>query len=370
MDPPVPMQLTKKSLTIGIVAAVLVLIAILIGLRVAGSGTGPVTDPPPLVTVAKPQLGPVASVVSINGTISARNELPLGIDGEGGRIAAVFVDVGDPVKRGQRLAVLDTSVLLPQVARLEASLVQARADADLARADWNRAQGVEASGALSKEAIEQRRSKLATTTAQVAVAEAQLKEMRARLARTEVRAPQDGIVLTRAAEVGQIVSGGSEPLFRLAQDGAVELRGKVAEQDLPHLEVGQVATVRISGVDAPYKGTVRLIGATIDPASRLGEVRIALDPDPNLRPGAFARGEVLVSDASRAVVPQTAVLADRKGTYVYIVGPDEKVIRRDVRVADTTAHGVVIGEGLDGTERVVVTAGAFLREGESVRTTT
>jgi RND family efflux transporter MFP subunit len=362
---------SPRTLVIGGGVAVIAIVAAIVGMRIAGSGTKPAEDLAPLVTVAPPVIGPVASIVSINGTISARNELPLGIDGEGGRIASVSVDVGDKVKRGQRLAVLDTSVLAPQVARLEAALVQAKADADLARADWNRAQGVEASGALSKEAIEQRRSKLATTTAQVAVAEAQLREVRARLARTEVRAPLDGIVLTRAAEVGQIVSGaGGEPLFRLAQDGAVELRGKVAEQDLPHLAVGQPATIRIAGLETPFKGTVRLLGATIDPASRLGEVRIGLDPDPNLRPGAFARGEVVVSDAARAVVPQTAVLADRKGNYVLVIGPDMKVARRDVRVADTTSNGVVIASGLEGNERIVVTAGAFLREGETVRTTT
>lgn len=370
MDASVQTRISRKALVIGGGVATFAIIAAIIGIRVAGSGTQPAEDPAPLVTVATPTVGPVASVVSINGTISARNELPLGIDGEGGRIAAVNVEIGDKVRRGQRLAVLDTSVLAPQVTRLEAALVQARADADLAQADWNRALGVEASGALSKEVIEQRRAKLATTTAQVSVAEAQLKEMRARLARTEVRAPLDGIVLTRNAEVGQIVSAGTEPLFRLAQDGEVELRGKVAEQDLPQLAVGQAATVRIAGLEAPFKGTVRLLGAVIDPVSRMGEVRIALDPDPNLRPGAFARGEVLVSDAARTVVPLTAVLADKKGTYVYVIDANLKVVRRNVRVADTTAAGVVIGAGLDGSERIVVTAGAFLREGETVRITT
>lgn len=366
------MQISIPRNTLFIVGgiAAIAIVAGLIGMRVADSSRAPMEDPPPLVTVAPPAVGPVKSVVSINGTISARHELPLGIDGEGGRIAAVYVDVGARVRKGQRLATLDTSVLAPQVARLEASLVQARADAALAEADWNRARGVAASGALSKEAIEQRRSKLATTTAQVDVAAAQLKEMRARLARTEMRAPLDGLVLTRNAEVGQIVSAGSEPLFRLAQDGAVELRGKVAEQDLPRLALGQTATVHISGVEQPYKGIVRLLGAVIDPASRLGEVRIALDPDPNLRPGAFARAEVVVSDASRAVVPLTAVLADRHGTYVYVIDANMKVVRRDVQVADTTADGAVIGAGLEGDEQVVVTAGAFLREGETVRTAT
>jgi multidrug efflux pump subunit AcrA (membrane-fusion protein) len=65
-------------------------------------------------------------------------------------------------------------------------------------------------------------------------------------------------------------------------------------------------------------------------------------------------------------VPQTAVLSDSKGVYVVVVGPDGRVARRSVRVSRTTARGVVIAEGLAGDERVVTTAGAFLREGEQV----
>lgn len=354
-----------------IVAAVVV--AVLVGVvfvvkKVSGSSapSGPTSDMP-LVSVAPPAVGPITTTVSINGTISARNELPLGIDTDSGRVAAVYVDVGDRIKRGQRLAVLDKSVIGPQTARLEASLAQATAEADLAQADWDRAQGVAASGALSKEAIEQRRAKLATTQAQVKVASAQLEETRARLERTEIRAPSDGLVLARNAEVGQIVTPGGEPLFRLAQSGEVELRGKVAEQDLPRLSVGQAVAVHVAGVEKPFEGKVRLIGAVIDPATRLGEVRVALATDPNLRPGAFGRGEVTISEASRMVVPQTAIMTDKEGTFVFIVGADEVVARRPVRVSDTTAHGVIVSEGLEGTERIVTVAGPFLRIGEKVK---
>ena len=78
-------------------------------------------------------------------------------------------------------------------------------DTDSYLADWRRAEGVAPSGALSQELIEQRRSRLATAQAQVIAAEAQLAEMRARLARMSLRAPAEGIILSRAAEVGQIV---------------------------------------------------------------------------------------------------------------------------------------------------------------------
>jgi RND family efflux transporter MFP subunit len=174
------------------------------------------------------------------------------------------------------------------------------------------------------------------------------------------------VVLTRHAEVGQTAVPGGEPLFRLASGGEIEMRGQIAEQDLARLQIGQPASVQLSGVPEPFAGKVRLLGAVIDPATRLGEVRIALEPDPLLRPGAFARGQVRISEAQRAVLPQSAVLTDAQGNYVLIVNAEQTTERRAVTVADTTATGIVIGEGLQGDERVISTAGGFLRPGEKV----
>jgi predicted rRNA methylase YqxC with S4 and FtsJ domains len=109
------------------------------------------------------------------------------------------------------------------------------------------------------------------------------------------------------------------------------------------------------------------LGAVIDPATRLGTVRVSLTPDQNLRPGAFARAEVTVSNAERAVLPQTAVLTDEKGSYVLIVNPQNKVERRAVRVSGMVPEGVSIAEGVVAKEQVVATAGAFLQEGELVK---
>jgi HlyD family secretion protein len=271
------------------------------------------------------------------------------------------------VRRGQVLATLDTSVLRPQVARLAASLAEARAQAELSEAEYKRALGVQASGALSAEEIERRRAASVTAAAQVEVAAAQLAEARARLYRTELRAPDDGLVLTRSAEVGQFPTPGGEPLFRLSRGNEVEVRAQLAEQDLPRVAVGQPVVVRLTGIADAFKGRVRLIGPVIDPVTRLGWMRVALEPHPQLRPGAFARGEVAVGDARRAVLPQTAGLSDSNGTYVMIVGADGKVARRSVTVVDTIPQGVVIGTGLRGDERIVATAAAFLREGEAVK---
>jgi RND family efflux transporter MFP subunit len=326
----------------------------------------PNKDSIPTVSVTEVSVSKVPTTVSIIGTIAARYDMPIGVEGDAGRVAAIYVEAGDHVKRGQVLARLNVSVLEPQVTNLEAALEQARAEAELAEAEYRRAQAVGASGALSAEETQRRKSAAVTAGAKVKVAAAQLAEARARLARAEIRAPADGIILTRNVEVGQTATPGGEALFRLSEGGEVELRGQVAEQDLPLLQVGQSVNVHLTGTTQVYPGRVRLLGAVIDPQTRLGMARVTLTPDPNLRPGAFARAEVTVSNAERAVLPQTAVLTDDRGSYVLIVNAQHKVERRAVHVSGMVQNGVTIADGISGKEQVVATAGAFLQEGELV----
>ncbi|TLZ41098.1 MAG: efflux RND transporter periplasmic adaptor subunit [Gammaproteobacteria bacterium] len=321
----------------------------------------------PLISVMTPGLKAVTSSVTFTGAIAARYDMPIGNDGETGRIVAVYVEPGDHVQRGQPLAKLDQSVLIPQVNRLAAALEQAQAQAALSAAEYRRAQGVESAGALSAEDIEKRRATAVTDAANVKVAAALLAEGEARLNRTRIVAPIAGTVLTRRAEVGQIASPGGEALFRIASGGEIEMRGQLAEQDLAQVKVGDAASVHLTGLPQAFEGRVRLLGAIIDPQTRLGEIRITLKPDPALRPGAFARGTVAVNEALRPVVPQTAVLTDTGGSYVYLVNAQSHAERRAVRVADTSDQGVVISSGLTGSERVVTTAAGFLRDGEEVK---
>jgi HlyD family secretion protein len=321
----------------------------------------------PFISVVTPGLSPVTSTVTFTGAIAARYDMPIGNDGDTGRIVGVYVQPGDHVQKGQLLAKLYDGILIPQVERLRASLEQAQAQAALSLAEYRRAQGVEAAGALSAEDIEKRRATSVTDAANVKVVAAQLAEAEARLSRTRIVAPIAGTVLTRRAEVGQIANPGGDALFRIASNGEVEMRGQLAEQDLAQVKVGDPASVQITGLAQSFPGKVWLLGAIIDPQSRLGEIRIALPSDPALRPGAFARGTVLLANAMRPVVPQTGVLTDNAGSYVYIVNPQDRVERRAVTVANTSDHGVVIAAGLTGKERVVTTAAGFLREGETVK---
>jgi HlyD family secretion protein len=365
-----PKQLNRLTVVWWVGGLLLALVIAVIAWRVTNALTAKpeaVVSAIPTVSVTAVGVSTVPSTVSIIGTIAARYDMPIGVEDAAGRVASILVEAGDHVKRGQILARLNVSVLEPQVANLEAALEQARAEAELANAEYQRAEAVGASGALSVEETQRRKSSSATAAAKVKFAQAQLAESKARLARADIRAPEDGIILTRNVEVGQTALPGGEALFRLSKGGEVEMKGQVAEQDLPLLSVGQLVNVRLTGTSKTYPGKIRLLGAVIDPTTRLGMARIDLLPDANLRPGAFARAEVTVSNAERAVLPQTAVLNDDKGSYVLIVNAQGKVERRPVKVTGMVSSGVTIGEGIGPTDQIVTTAGAFLQEGETVK---
>lgn len=319
----------------------------------------------PLVTVLVPAVGTIDASVTVTGLVSARNDIPIGNEGDAARIAEVLVEPGDRVRRGQVLARLNPIAAESLVHSAEATLEEMKANELVARAEWARAQ--QGPDLFSKEENDRRSNAAATAQAKVKAAEAQLADARNRLAHTTILAPADGIVLTRAAEVGQIAVPGSSILFRLGRDGQVELRGQIAEPDVPRLQVGQTAQVRLAGVDRTYEGTVWQVGAIIDPNTRQGTVRIALpDADPNLRPGAFARGEIHVGSTTGTILPQTAVLTDGEGNYVLVIAKDGTVQRRAVVLGGARSDGLLVSRGLDGSERIVAIAGAFLRVGETV----
>jgi HlyD family secretion protein len=319
----------------------------------------------PLVTVVTPTLGEVSASVALTGLVSARNDMPIGTEGDVGRISAVLVEAGDRVHKGQILARLNPITGQSGVDSAEASLAEAQANAAVAGAEWKRAE--QGPDLFSQEEDDRRHTTAIAADAKVKAAEAQVADMRNRLAHTTVIAPTDGIVLTRTAEIGQIAVPGTTVLFRLARDGQVEMRGQVAEQDLPKLKIGQQAQVRLDGLAKSFTGKVWQVGAIIDPTTRQGSVRIALPSDnTDLRPGAFARAEVRVDSVTGVLLPQTALLSDEQGNYVLVVDTDNKVQKREVTVAGARSEGLLVSAGLAGTERVIAIAGAFLRMGEAV----
>jgi multidrug efflux pump subunit AcrA (membrane-fusion protein) len=146
----------------------------------------------------------------------------------------------------------------------------------------------------------------------------------------------------------------------------MEMIAQLPQQELAVMRVGLPVEVTPIGAPVTLKGAVWQISPVIDPQSRQGAARIAVPYNPSVRPGGFAEARVTSGAQYAPLLPQSAVLSDEKGNYVYIIGPGDKVVRRDVRVGSVDERGATIVAGLGGQERVVLSAGAFLNPDQKV----
>ncbi|MGL5837251.1 MAG: efflux RND transporter periplasmic adaptor subunit [Sphingorhabdus sp.] len=318
------------------------------------------------VTVIAPGQETVTRAITATGSLAARREVPVGVVGEGGQVSRVFFDAGDWVEQGQVLVSIERSVQTQQVVGQEAQINSARADLRLAQNELDRALQLVGRGFISKADVDRKTAARDSARARVNIAEAQLRELRARNARLDIRAPVGGYILARSVEPGQTVSQGSGVLFRMAQGGQLELQAQLSEADLAVLSVGVPATVTPVGTDQQFNGQIWQIAPTINEQTRQGIARIALPFDRALKPGGFASVEIRAGAVTAAILPESAIQTDRNGSYVYIVDRNNKVQRRAVTTGIVTPNGIAISEGLDGTERVVLYAGGFLNPEETV----
>ncbi|MCL6729014.1 efflux RND transporter periplasmic adaptor subunit [Sphingomonas hankyongi] len=321
----------------------------------------------PNVSVVVPGRTQVGKTITASGPLGARRDQPVGIAGSGGRVVRVFVDAGSWVRAGQVLAVVDRSVQAQQAAQLAAQVDAARANAALAQSNYERALALKGRGFVSKAEIDSKKATRDSAYAQVRVAQAQLAATRAEIGRLNVTAPTSGLILSRSVEAGQVVGAGSPALFRLAEGGEMEMRAQLSQQDLAGVHVGMPATVTPVGSTTNVTGSVWQVAPVIDPQSRLGEVRIAVPYSPAMRPGGFAEARISSGTTTAPLLPQSAVLSDDNGNYVYIINSKNVVERRNIQIGSVDDAGVTIAAGLSGNEAVVLSAGPFLNPGQKVK---
>ncbi|MEQ1542795.1 MAG: efflux RND transporter periplasmic adaptor subunit [Novosphingobium sp.] len=360
---------SKRWLIVSAVAGVLAMIAVWFMVH-KGDGAAEAEkgkEQAPVITVVTPGRATIAGQITGTGTLAARRELPVGIPGEGGQVVRVLVEPGQWVGQGQVLAVIDRSVQAQQQVSQSAQIQVARANADLAQANYDRALKLVGKGFISKADVDRLRATRDGAVAQVRVAGAQLGVLQAQSRRLNVVAPAAGLVLERRVEPGQVVSAGSGVLFRLAKGGEMELMTQLSEVDLANIGQGVTAEVTPVGSARSFSGQIWQIAPVIDPASRQGTARIALAYSPELRPGGFATAVIKSGSVVAPMLPESAILSDAQGSYVFVIDKDNKAQRRPIKTGMVTDNGIAISEGLSGDERVVMRAGGFLQPGETVQ---
>jgi RND family efflux transporter MFP subunit len=322
-----------------------------------------------------------AAGITANGYVVARTKASVSAK-VFGRLAYLGVAEGSMVKKGQVIARLENDDYRAAVDAAKARLDQLEIERDQAGRDLARATKLHGDHLISDSDLEDRTSRFRSLGAQVESARAQLELARANLENTLVRAPFDGTVLRKDAEVGEIVSpsaaGGGltrTAIVTMADLRTLEVEVDVNEAYIAQVTGGQAARITLDAYpDTSFSGRARQVVPTADRQKATVQVKVAiLDRDPRILPemGAkvqFVRAEGPAASAAprRVLVPAAAVAQTGDGARVWVVA-DGRVSARAVDVGPARGDQVEIRKGLDGGESVVLGAPAALKEGARVR---
>lgn len=349
----------------------------------------------PLVTVTRVTRGEMVETAQVTGTLVAREDVVVAPQIEGLRIVDILAEEGDSVREGQILARLSRDTLDAQraqsdaqIARADAAIAQARAGVAQAQAALaasapalDRARTLAKSGAGTDAMLEARAAEQSANVARLdaarqalAAAQADRKaldaardELELRIARTEIKAPAAGVIRSRAARIGAIATAAApDGLFRIVAGGDIELDAEAPDFRLQRIAPGQPAQV-VDGAGVTHKGKVRLVSPAIDRATRMGSLRVALDPSPLLRVGGFARADIETARRVGLSVPASAVIQTGAAARVDVVRAGE-VRKVEVKTGIVAGGRIEIRDGLAEGDVVVARAGAFLNDGDRVET--
>lgn len=308
---------------------------------------------------------PMSRGVVVSGAVAAWQDMPLGVELGGLRIADVRVDVGDAVHRGDVLLTLDARTLDSELRVAEAAAHEAEAGVLLARSQLARGDALKAQKLISAADHDQLRASVVQAEARQQTTAAQWDAARLRRDFATLRAPDDGVIATRSAEPGQVVAAGAT-LLTMIRDGRLEWRASLNEADLLAVRVG--ATVAVRQRDGSMvEGRVRAVSPALDPSTRTGLVRVDLPSPGTLRAGMFAEGRIRIGEGDALSVPVSAVVRRDGYAYVFTMKGADRVERRRVEIGRIDGERVEIVSGVAKGERVVSRGGAFLSDGDRVR---
>jgi RND family efflux transporter MFP subunit len=368
--------------------------------RPGGGGDGQ----PREVRVARVAELPVGNTVNVTGTLAAQDEATVSVKVPG-RLRAVAVDLGSVVRKGQVIAQVEQQDYQLRVQQAEAALSQARVRVGLAPDGSDERVQIEQTGtvrqarALMDEARKNRERavtlveqgiiartefdaadaayKVALSRYQDAVEEirnrqgllaqrrTELALARQQLHDTTVLAPFDGVVQERQASVGEYLAAGA-PVVKIVRVNPLRFRAEVPERDAASVRSGQMVKVTVDGAARDYAGRIVRLSPSITEQNRMLIVEAEVSNDGALRPGAFARADIVTSDAEMAVTVPTSAIVTFAGIEKVILVRDGKAQEKPVTTGRRTGEWTEIVAGLNVGDAVVVNPGN-LQSGQPVQ---
>ena len=356
----------KRIIISAVLLSVIAVSVLLLSGKKSNNATPPAQAKPSLtVTTESPDLRVWPHKISATGSVQAWQEAVIGSEVTGLRLAELYVNVGETVKKGQLLARFSDEMASLDLDQQSAAAEEARARFVQAEAKAESSQKLKDAGMTSTLDNIQNQSTAQIAQAQLKAADARFKAQKLRLAYTQVRAPDDGIISSRSATVGSVMQTGNE-MFRYLRRNQLEWRAEVPEGLLLQIRIGQKVSLRTSS-GAGIPGKVSRISPVIDAQSRNGIVYVELTGTKNLKAGMFAQGDLELGHSNAMTVAQSAVVMRDGYSYLFMVGEDSRVAQTKVTTGRRQDERIEILQGLTVAMQIVTAGAGFLSDGDLVR---
>ena len=355
-------------------------LAVAVGLVAVGL-IGRATASAKLKTWTAGQATPTVALARVAGAANGTLDLPGQVQADNaaavnarvtGYLKTWSVDIGDRVKTGQTLAILDAPELKQQLDQAKADLNTAQANANLSATTNQRWQQLLKDEAASKQDADDKAGDYAAKQALVTSAQANVGRLTETYGFTRITAPFDGVVTARNAQLGQLVNTGSggPPLFTVSDDRKLRIYVQVPQAYIAQVHVGEM--VQLSVPEYPgrtFEARLVRTADAVDGASGTLNAELQIDnQDHALKPGEYATARFAISAASQSIsIPSSAIMFRDQGPTVGVVGPDGRVSLRKVTIARDLGTTLEIGSGLSLTDRVVDNPIDTLTDGQQVR---
>jgi len=359
---------------------------------------------PKQVKVASVAEKPLELTTVALGSLTAFDQATISVKVPG-RLQKITIDLGSVVQRGQLIAQIEPQDYQLRVQQSEAALAQARVRLGLPatgtndRIDHEQTSTVRSAHVLADEARAHRdrqaslfeqgvipRAQLDTAEASYKVAlnrlqdageeihnrqavlaqrRSELDMARQQLTDTSIYAPFDGAIQEKRASVGEFLAAGA-PLATIVRMDPLRLRAEVSEREVPHIRVGQTVRVTTEGDPNIYTGRIARLSPTITPQNRTLMIEAEVNNRERLlRPGSFARAEIVTDDRNRSLMVPTGAITTFAGVDKVLVVKDGKAVEKPITTGRRTAEWTEVVGGLTAGEAVVIEPGN-LQSGQAV----
>jgi RND family efflux transporter MFP subunit len=369
------MPITKQKLYLGVAAGVLVLlVAVLVVTRSSARSelhdqTQAAAIPTVSVVHAQQALG---TGLSIPGRLQAWNQAPV-YARTNGYLRKWYVDIGSQVKAGQVLADIEAPDLDQQLSAARAALATAEANRALSQITSDRWQRLLAENAVARQDADEKKSDLAAKTAARNQAAADMKQLEAEVGFKHIVAPFDGVITTRATDIGSLIVGGAlnpTPLFTVSDTRRLRLYASVPQTDISAVKVG--AEIDFTVPELPGQVFKTVISSTtadsIDPTTGAMLLQVEVDDQKGvLKPGEYADVQIKVPTGAAALqIPPSTLLFRKEGTAVAVAKPDGTIEIRSIQIEKDMGSALQIAGGLTPADAIIDSPPDGLQAGEKV----